>query len=833
MRYLATLAAIAFLLVFFLFARAFNRPFGTHAPSFASAAETVALAENPIGVDGTANPFIAQITSSSTQSSYAGDISGDGRFVVIESTGDIATENPDNADFNREVFLYDHAQRRIFQITHTKSALREPSACPTPTPTPTPSPSPSPSPDASPSPSPTPTPSPSPTPFSSCDIDVDVSNNKPVISHDGRFLVFTSNALSPGSFDGNDSTNHAALSADGNQEVWLYQLPAVGNVDLSAGTETALNDLTKGTFTRITDTPASRLPQPGTTTISPSVAFDNRDIAVNDDASLIAFTSSRNIASAGGAGNSDGNPEIFIHQRTTQGFIQLTNTQGSLIFCSNPSLSGDGAVVAFISNANIVESSSGTGSNSDGNAEIFVTNFSGTTATNVRQVSKTTAATNGVSVNILSPGRRLSRNGNLLAFESAAELDSDNSIQSTLAVFAYNLSNNTFTQFGPRATSSSDVLRFPTFTGDSSTIVFVSALNFNADGSAPEESTDGLNPDQTVQVFSAPVDNSNSFTRLTNTPVSGSGLIAGIQPFVSDTTERISFSLGGTELGGDNPDGSTESYYLLVPEAVSEVPASENAVAYQTGASLRDVVVSPSPSPTPTPPAVGGLAPGMLAVAHSSVQLAPSERSAGSASTARWPPLPVELNGVSVSINGAAAGIYYVSPAQINFVVPPGLAANSSDQTYPVVINNNGAVIRSEIQIFSAQPDIFTSTNGPDGRAAVFNVTNAFFLLPEPFTVTSTDETGEVEATRLRILITGVAKIATSQVTVRINETDISGDSILFVGPSETPGFYQIDFQLPESLAVAGDVPIIVTVSSDQTFSSRAADTGAPHIQIN
>ena len=489
-----------------------------------------------------------------------------------------------------------------------------------------PTPTPTPSPEASPSPSP------SPTPIPGCDIDVEITSNKPVISHDGRFLVFSSNALGPGNFDGNDSTNHAALSADGNQEVWLYQLPSVGNVDLSSGTDAPFVDLAGGTFTRVTDTPASRLPQPGTPTISPFVAFDNRDVAVNDDASLIAFTSSRNITTVNGATNADGGPEIFIYRRTTPGFSQLTNTQGSLIFCSNPSLSGDGTVIAFISNANIPESASGTGSNSDGNAEVYVENFNGTTATNIRQITKTTAGTSGVSVNILSPGRRLSRNGNLLAFESTAELAGDNSIQTTLAVFTYNLSANTFTKFGPRATSGADVLRFPTFSGDNSAIVFASALNFNADGSAPASSTDGLNPDRTVQIFSAPVSDANSFTRLTNTPVSATTLVAAMQPFVSETTRRIAFSLAGTELGGGNTDGSSESYYLLVPTAISEVPASDNAISYQTGASLRDVVVSPSPSPTPTPPAVASLAPGMLAIARSSVQLAPTPRNADSAS---------------------------------------------------------------------------------------------------------------------------------------------------------------------------------------------------------
>ena len=40
--------------------------------------------------------------------------------------------------------------------------------------------------------------------------------------------------------------------------------------------------------------------------------------------------------------------------------------------------------------------------------------------------------------------------------------------------------------------------------------------------------------------------------------------------------------------------------------------------------------------------------------------------------TRRSPALPIELNGVSVSVDGAAAGLYFVgaSEKQINFVVP-------------------------------------------------------------------------------------------------------------------------------------------------------------------
>ncbi|HXL82138.1 MAG TPA: hypothetical protein VN951_14775, partial [Pyrinomonadaceae bacterium] len=89
----------------------------------------------------TPDPFVAQITSSPLGAannpyvSFASDISANGRFVVFESNGDVATQNRNNADGNREIFLLDYAQRRIFQLTNTKNV---PKASATPTPTPSP-----------------------------------------------------------------------------------------------------------------------------------------------------------------------------------------------------------------------------------------------------------------------------------------------------------------------------------------------------------------------------------------------------------------------------------------------------------------------------------------------------------------------------------------------------------------------------------------------------------------------------------------------------------------------------------------------------------------------
>ena len=231
-------------------------------------------------------------------------------------------------------------------------------------------------------------------------------------------IVFSSNAPNPGNFDGTEGN----LAQDGNSEIWIYRLPAVSDVDLTLGTDLPLIDLSAGTFVQITNTPASRLPAAGSATLSPFFADDNREPTLTDDGQLLAFISTRNLDP--GIGNADGNPELFFYNVQTQSFRQGTNTQDAvagigLVFQSNPNLSSDGSVVAFLSSANLAGNNND--SNGTGNAEIYVANFTGAGLSNIRQVTRTkTNATTPANVNVWSPGRRLSRNGAVLAFESLA-----------------------------------------------------------------------------------------------------------------------------------------------------------------------------------------------------------------------------------------------------------------------------------------------------------------------------------------------------------------------------------------------------------------------------
>lgn len=668
-------------------------------------------------------------------------------------------------------------------------------------------------------------------------------------------IVFSANAPHPAFFDGVDTGG--ALAADGNQEIWIYELPVVSDADLTTGVDIPLQDLTTGTFTRITNTPASRVPTPGSTGVSPFVADDNRDATISETGEIIAFISTRNLATA----NADGNPELFLHNISTPGgFVQGTTTQDSFVgpvlhsvFQSNPSMSADGSVIAFISTGNLNGNNNDDGSG-HGNAEVYIGTFNGSEFTITRQATRTrsnAAGTNfGATVNLFSQGRRLSRDGTVLAFESLADDPKANSTtnQTFLAVFVYTIAQDRFDLVGRRAaTFPGDVIHFPTFTDYNAslapgTLIFASALNFKTDGTFPtvaEDST-GLNPARVTQIFATPlpITTTNTFTRLTK-----NSTFASFSPFTTATRERFAFSAGGAELGGGNADLSTEVFYLLSPPVTTESTA---VLSFFTGASNIPLpAASPTPSPTPTPtptPAPGtvtGLARGELGIIRTTEEFVASDQAASGSETKRSPALPIELNGVSVSVDGAAAGLYFVGQAskQINFVVPLGVRAGI--QT--VVINTRmggGKQFRGFLTIVPAQPDIFTTTMDAGGRAAVVNVTNPMTRTPEPFNVTSTDASGNTVATVLEVSLTGVRSATAAEVTVSIvtaaGTTNITGDSIVLVSPNrEMPGWDLIQFRLPASLAGAGDVPIVVTVTrSGATFVSRPAAT-APHITIN
>jgi hypothetical protein len=829
---------------------------------------------------------IAQITNS-TSESFVTSISGDGRFVVIESTGNIATYNPRNEDGNREIFLFDYAQRQIFQITNTKSLLKDPTKPP-----------------------------------SFDNIQVEILNHRAVISNDGRWIVFSSNATcsypgnptanppippldpsattNPGNFDPNttstsfpcnlpgpNNTVTSNLVNDGNTEIWLYQIPPTPPADLSSGDEIPFVDLSAGTFIRVTNTLPSHLPIPGTSTSQAVIANDNRDPSINDNGNVIAFISNRDLVpcpttpspTCGNAYPDFDNPEVYVYVRSSNNLTQITATpRGSIlkpIYNVNPNISGNGLRVSFLSNANNPIVGMTNGNNSDNSDEIFYVDLdsNGDPTGTKRQVTQTSATQSNDFVNIFSYGPRMSRDGRFIAFESFADLTNENNgnnyNSSAVFVFDANAATNPFRRVGPRADADSgapqgDVLRFPTFTdydsnGTPSTVILTSRLNITPNGTIPSNPQDGLNPDTSrpSQIYSYQLNqppSSATFTRISKFPASST--VVSTQAYASNSFRRMAFSFAQSELGTGNFDFATESYYLLTPVVTTNAVANFN---FATGASRLAVSPSPVPTPSPTtsptpspsptasptptptpitPPAVQGLSPGMLAIVNfdsNVIKPIPNKTAVGSIS--RSPQLPIELAGVTMTIGGATVGLKSVSRREITFVVPLGLSVSSSGaSSYPFVINNNGVVYKGTVTIVPSRPDIFTTSPspGPNGRARAQNVTNRV-PTTEPFTVTTIKIKGGTRVpTRIRLYVTGVANLSSSSanLVVRIKDQSvtvlISSDNIKLV----EPGIYSIDFQLAPGLANAGDCPVVVSVSTaGQEYSSRLDDT-APRIRI-
>ena len=804
---------------------------------------------------------IGQLTNSAVES-FAGGISGDGRLVVFESTANLATDNPRNADGNREIFLFDYAQRRIFQITNTTS-LRTNVA----------------------------------NGFVQDNIKVSIANLRPTISNDGGWIAFGSNATiafpgngtvppvvstsNPGNFNADsftDAMGNNTLTADGNTELWLYQIPALPPADLSSGEEIAVMDLSGGTFTRVTNTLPSRLPSAGTATAPPVIADDNRDASINDNGNYTAFTSNRDLVPTVGNASPNSNDEIFTFVRNSNVVSQVTQTaRGTIvdpIYNQTPTISGNGLRVAFQSNAdNPIRLMTG-GSNTDRNVEVFFADLDSTgnpTATSVkRQVTATARVNPGDVVNVLDFGRRMSRDGRYIAFDSFADLagESGGTNQTSFALYLFDANvaapANPFRRIGPRSdadpiASGGDVAHYPGFTdtdanGTPATLVLETRQNIFANGSVALENGSGLNQDVTrpPQIYSYPLNTaaaSATFTRLTTFPAP-SNFIPSTQPIPSNSRQRMTFNLALTEIGTGNSDLATEAFYFLLPTALSQSPASFN---FATGASRIPVSASPVPTPTPsptpspsptplasptpiTPSAVQGVSPGMLVILDftSGINNQVVARTAVG-SLQRSFTLPIELSGVTMSVNGAAAGLKSVSQRQIVFVVPPGLTAVSSNPTvYPVVVNNNGIVFKGSITIVPARPDVFTFSPvpAPNGRARIFNITNTVFRT-EPFNVTTLRiRGGRRVPTVLRVFLTGVNAIPANIITVRIGNTSLTATQLTTGAVLREPGVYSVDFALPPELLGAGDVPIIISVTINSvTYQSRLDDT-APRFRI-
>jgi uncharacterized protein (TIGR03437 family) len=157
---------------------------------------------------------------------------------------------------------------------------------------------------------------------------------------------------------------------------------------------------------------------------------------------------------------------------------------------------------------------------------------------------------------------------------------------------------------------------------------------------------------------------------------------------------------------------------------------------------------------------------------------------------------PVSLGGVTVSIGGAAAALFYVSPTQINAVVDPKTPLG----TDPVVVTSQTGMQNGTLTVSPSAPAGLFSLLGTGTRdGAILNAVT--FLLGDFSTHTANSPTFlALFATGLNLSVTPVVTIGGVPVQVA------------FFGAAPCcDGLDQVNVMLPDSLAGAGRVPVVLS----------------------
>ena len=189
------------------------------------------------------------------------------------------------------------------------------------------------------------------------------------------------------------------------------------------------------------------------------------------------------------------------------------------------------------------------------------------------------------------------------------------------------------------------------------------------------------------------------------------------------------------------------------------------------------------------------------------------------ATTAAPPaPLPSTLAGVTVRIGDRPAALEYISPRQINAIIPWDAEAGAAAVT--VTLNGNASAARN-LTIAAAAPVLLsavrsaTRASGPYSRGEYLTLfaggLGAVKNAPPAGGYTAT---GKLAETNAPVTVT-IGGVATPAAFAGLAPPDLLGAAI--------SGLYQIDVQVPAAAPIAANVPVAVTIGGVQSNALNVA----------
>jgi hypothetical protein len=489
------------------------------------------------------------------------------------------------------------------------------------------------------------------------------------------------------------------------------------------------------------------------TTTSPGdvanrVTNGNFQPSITDDGRFIAFSSNRDLAGQ----NPDGNLEIFIYDVSAVSFTQLTNSSGIVGF-SDAKISGNGDSVAYIRDA-------------------------GTTPSSKRDLLEQPRAGSGpvtlLASNVqslaMTYGRAICDDGTRVVFsaETAA-----NSTQVFLFDGRSGPANRQITSLGARAT---EVPLHPTISGDGSRIAFAARRSVNGTASNSDGSVE-------LYVFDIP---SSQVSKITDVP---SGVTTDVLSSLNDDGSIAAFNFPRILSGAVSNSDSANNSEIYVTATPARPPFG--ALTVVNGASFGN---EPSSTKAVAPDSIAVAAGGALG--NSTQQ---SQRLANGT-------FPTNVGGTTVTVNGRAAQIFFVSPGQVNFLVPPLTEIGAADV---VITNSENFSSRATVPTLRAAPGVFTRGGDGSGPGVILNSDT---LQEGPFDPSS----GNL---RLTIFTTGARNA--NQNSVVIGGRVLAAETV--IASPDMPGLDEGHVLVPRDLRGAGTVDLFV--QSDGRASNPVAVT--------
>src|ERR1043166_8414516 len=169
-----------------------------------------------------------------------------------------------------------------------------------------------------------------------------------------------------------------------------------------------------------------------------------------------------------------------------------------------------------------------------------------------------------------------------------------------------------------------------------------------------------------------------------------------------------------------NDDGSVIAFNFprILAGAVVNSDSANNSEIYVSGTPARPasgpITVLNGASFGNEPSTTRAVAPDSIAVARGN-NLANTTTQTQRQSDGAF---PTNVNGTSVTVNGRAAQIFFISPTQVNFLVPPQTELGTADV---VVTNPDNFPSRGSVTTLRAAPGVFTKSGDGTGEAIALN----------------------------------------------------------------------------------------------------------------